>query len=139
MANNVMNKLKSEGYNIISAAHTKIAAVTKNSDFDSTSFSSDANKQQLSQVNPDEQKFSERFPYDQFKDLDLSKISDFEILRERVAEYYDVPNIDDVISYDDMMSTKDLGIPKYYVIITPDDGDDAVYRKDVKKIIHTEH
>lgn len=138
MANNVMNKLKSEGYNIISAAHTKIADVTKNTDFDSTSFSADANKQQLSQVNPDEQKFSERFPYDQFKDLNLAKIDDFETLRERVAEYYDA-NLDNVISYEDMMSTKDLGVPKYLVIITPDDGDDALYRKDVKKIIHTEH
>ena len=87
------------GYNIISAAHTKIASVTKNADFDSTSFSADANKQQLSQVNPDEQKFSERFPYDQFKDLNLDKFDDFEILRERVAEYYDA-NIDSVISYD---------------------------------------
>ena len=139
IANNVMNRLKSEGYNIISAAHTKIAAVTKNPDFDSTSFSADANKKELSKINPEKQKISDRLPYSQFRDLDLSRLDDFEILKERVAEYYGITNIDNILSYDEMMSTKDKGIPKYYVIITPDDGDDAVYRSDVKKIIHTEH
>jgi hypothetical protein len=139
MAENVINRLKQEGYNIISAAHTKIASVAQDSELDSTSFSADANKRELSKINPENQKLSVRFPSSEFKDLDLDRIDDLEILKERVAEYYDIPNIDDILSYDDMMSTKDMGVKKYYVIITPNDGDDAVYRSDVKKIIHTEH
>lgn len=139
MAENVINKLKEEGYNIISAAHTKIAAVAQDSGLDSTSFSSDANKKELDKIDPEKAKMSDRFPSSEFKDLDLNKLSDIQTLKERVAEYYDIPNIDDVLTYDEMMSTKDMGVKKYYVIITPSDGDDAVYRSDVKRIIHTEH
>jgi hypothetical protein len=139
IAENVMSRLKNEGYNIISAAHTKIASVAQDSELDSTSFSADANKREFSKINPEIQKLSVRFPRSEFKDLDLDKIDDLMTLKERVAEYYDVPNIDDVISYDEMMSIKDTGVKKYYVIITPDDGDDAVHRSDVKRIIHTEH
>ena len=29
--------------------------------------------------------------------------------------------------------------PKYYVIVTNQDGDDATYRPDVKQIFHLEH
>jgi hypothetical protein len=139
MAENVMSRLKEEGYNIISAAHTKVASVAQDADLDSTSFSADANKRELSKINPENQKLSVRFPWDEFKDLDLNKIADLQTLKERVADYYDIPNIDDVISYDEMMTTKDMGVKKYYVIITPSDGDDALYRSDVKRIIHTEH
>ena len=134
-----MKRLKEEGYNIISAAHTKIASVAQDSELDSTSFSTDANKRELSKVNLEKQKLSATFPASEFKDLDLDKIDDLQILKERVAEYYDIPNIDDVLSYDEMMATKDTGVKKYYVIITTSDGDDALYRNDVKKIIHTFH
>lgn len=139
MAESVINRLKEEGYNIISAAHTKIASVAQDSELDSTSFSADANKRELSKINPENQKLSVRFPSSEFKDLDLDRIDDLETLKERVAEYYNIPNIDDILSYDEMMSTKDMGVKKYHVIITPNDGDDALYRSDVKRIIHTEH
>ena len=139
MAENVINKLKEEGYNIISAAHTKIASVAQDSGLDSTSFSSDANKRELGKIDPEKAKMSDRFPSSEFKDLDLNKLADIETLKERVAEYYNIPSVDDVLTYEEMMSTKDMGVKKYYVIITPSDGDDAVYRSDVKRIIHTEH
>lgn len=139
MAENVIDRLKNEGYNIISAAHTKIASVVTDSGLDSTSFSDDANKKELSKIDQSKEKLSVTFPRSEFKDLDFGKLSDIEILKERVSEYYNIPNIEDVLTYDEMMSTKDMSVKKYYIIITPDDGDDAVYRKDVKRIIHTQH
>jgi len=139
MAEEVVNKLKKDGYNIISAAHTKIASVAQDSKLDSTSFSADANKKELNKIDPETQKLSVRLPSSEFDDLDLDRIDDLETLKERVADFYDISDIKNIISYDEMMQIKDKGVKRYYVIITPNDGDDALYRADVKKIIHTEH
>ena len=106
---------------------------------DSTSFSADANKKELNKIDPETQKLSVRLPSSEFDDLDLDRIDDLETLKERVADFYDISDIKNIISYDEMMQIKDKGVKRYYVIITPNDGDDALYRADVKKIIHTEH
>jgi len=38
-----------------------------------------------------------------------------------------------------MMRTPEGPEPRWHVLVTPGDGDDALYRKDVKTILLTEH
>lgn len=137
IAEDVMSRLQSEGYNIDSYAYTKVADVAKDSSFDTT-FSSGANKGQSSQVDLSTQKNAEVIPKTLFKGLNLMRIADEEILKNRVANEF---NIDkgELITFDELMSTPKSDVPKWTVIVTPNDGDDAAFRKDVKKILLTQH
>lgn len=138
IAENVIKKLKSEGFNIDSYLYTKVANVAKDVDFATTSFSSGANKQQASKIDQEKQKMSLYVPKDVFKGLDLMKISDIEELKNRVSDFF---NLDkkNVITYDELMRTPEGKSKKLHVIVTPNDGDDAAYRKDVKSILLTHH
>jgi hypothetical protein len=55
-----------------------------------------------------------------------------------VAKHFVLP-ISQVITYGEMMSTPKGEDQKWHVIITPGDGDDAAFRKDIKTILLTQH
>jgi hypothetical protein len=138
IAENVMQKLQKEGYNIDSYAYTKVADVSKDQKFGDATFSSGANKKQSKQVDQKKQKMSLVVPKDLFKDLDFMRVDDEQKLKNRVADFFDMdPNT--VITYDELMSTPKAEGPKWNVIVTPNDGDDAAFRKDVKSILLTQH
>ena len=138
IAENVMKRLQTEGYNVESYAYTKVADVAKGSDFGDTTFSSGANKKETGKVDASKQKMSEVVPAELFKGLDLMRIDDEKVLKTRVANHFKL-NPADVITYDEMMSTPKTDVPRWHVIVTPNDGDDAAFRKDVKTILLTQH
>jgi hypothetical protein len=137
IAESVMRRLKEDGYNIDSYAYTKLADVAKDASFQTT-FSSGANTTQTGKVDFATNKLSIVVPKDLFRDLDLMKISDEQKLKERVAKHFVLP-ISQVITYGEMMSTPKGEDQKWHVIITPGDGDDAAFRKDIKTILLTQH
>jgi len=136
IAENVMSRLKAEGYNVDSYAYTKVAGVANDSNLDTT-FSSGANKRQSSQMGAGH-KSALVVPKALFKDLDLMRVDDEKKLKARVAEFFKL-DPKDVITYDDLMSTPKDGPAKWNVIVTPNDGDDAAFRGDVKSILLTQH
>lgn len=133
----VIKKLEDNNYNVSSYAYTKIADVAKNSDFDTT-FSSDANKKESGKIDISKHKNAIIVPKEIFKDLNLMKIDDEIELKNRVSKKFNL-NPDNVITYDDMRFTKLSDKPKWHVLVTPDSGDDAAFRKDVKTILLTQH
>jgi hypothetical protein len=80
IAENVMNRLKSEGFNVDSYAYTKVANVATNSDFGGTTFSAGGNKRESGKVDMDKQKTSIIVPKELFKGLDLMRVNDEIIL-----------------------------------------------------------
>lgn len=138
IAENVMNRLKSEGFNVDSYAYTKVADVSKGQEFGDATFSAGANKKQSGQVDPSKQKMSQVVPKELFKDLNLMKVNDEQELKNRVAKHFNL-SPSDVITYDELMGTPKGDVQKYHVIVTPNDGDDAAFRKDVKTILLTQH
>jgi len=138
LAENVMKRLQGEGYNVDSYAYTKMANVAKTQDFGDATFSAGANKKQSGQVDMEKQKTSTIVPTALFKGLDLMKIDDEKELKNRIAQQYKL-NPAEILTYDEMMGTAKGEQPKWSVIITPNDGDDAAFRKDVKRIFLTQH
>ncbi len=138
IAENVMNRLKSEGFNVDSYAYTKVADVSKDQKFGDATFSAGANKKQSGQVDAKSQKMSQVVPKEIFKDLNLMKVADEQELKNRVAKHFNL-SASDVITYDELMGTPKGEEQKYHVIVTPNDGDDAAFRKDVKTILLTQH
>jgi hypothetical protein len=137
IAENVMSRLKQEGYNVDGYAYTKIASVAKGSGIDTT-FSSGANKGQESQIDLGKNKKSMIVPSKIFKDLNLMKVADEQELKNRVSDFFNIDK-SELLTYDEMMSTPRGDEPKWSVIVTPGDGDDAAFRGDVKTIFLTQH
>ena len=110
IAESVMLKLKSEGYNIDSYAYTKVADVANDASIDTT-FSSGANKRQSSKIEKGH-KTSLVVPKELFKDLEFMRIDDEKKLIVRVSKFF---NLDSkyVISYDELMSTPKSKKPKW--------------------------
>ena len=138
MANRVIKRLQDEGYNVVDYAYTKVADVAAGEDIKNVSFSAGANKKQSQKAKAGNNKMSYVVPSSIFKDLKFQKYSDEEELVKRVAEFFNL-NVDDVITYEEMMERRDKKVPKWYVIVTPEDGDDAAFREDVKAILLTQH
>jgi hypothetical protein len=137
IAEDVMARLQADGYNVESYAYTKMGDVANTSDLDTT-FSKGANKRETGKVDTKTHKFSDVVPKELFKDLDLHKIADEAELKNRVAKHFNL-NPKDVITYDEMMQTPKGEEPKWAVIVTPENGDDAAFRKDVKAVLLTQH
>mgnify|MGYP003635420426 FL=1 len=138
IAENVMKQLQTEGYNIESYAYTKMADVAKDSEFGQTTFSAGSNKKQGGMVDKDTQKMSEVIPKELFKGLNLMKIEDEKKLKINVSNYFKLdPN--NILTYDELMSTPKSDVPRWNVIVTPNDGDDAAFRPDVKNVLLTQH
>jgi hypothetical protein len=138
IAENVMKRLQTEGFNIESYAYTKVADVASGSDFGDTTFSAGANKKETGRVDMDKQKTSLVVPKELFKGLDLMRVDDEQALKTRVANHFKL-NPESILTYDEMMNTPKSDFPKWNVIVTPNDGDDAAFRKDVQKILLTQH
>lgn len=137
IAEKVLKKLKEKGYNVESYAYTKIADVTGQSDID-TIFSLGADIRQLKKVDMSKQKNAKIIPSELSKGLNPMKVKDEEEYIKRVIEHFDLEP-DYVITYSEMMQTPKGSSPKWHVIVSPGDGDDAAFRKDVKTILLTQH
>lgn len=138
IAERVIKNLQEDGYNVNSYAYTKMADVAKDQEFGDVTFSAGANKQQMAKIDLKKHKLSKIVPSQLFKDLDLMKIDDEEEFKKRVATKYQY-DLNDIITYDEMMATPKSEVKKWHVIVTPNDGDDAAFRKDVKTILLTQH
>lgn len=138
IAENVLEKLKGEGYNVESYAYTKVGDVANDANFGNATFSSGANKKETGKINQKTQKMSKVVPTELFKGLDLMKMDDEQLLKSKVADYFKL-NPNEIITYDELMSTSKGDVPKWHVIVTPNDGDDAAFRNDVKTILLTQH
>lgn len=137
IAEMVLARLKRDGWNVDSYAYTKVADVANDAEFQTT-FSSGANSKQTAGVDFGTHKLSIVVPRDLFSDLDLMKIGDEKELKTRIAKKFVLP-IADILTYGEMMSTPKGESPKWHVIVTSGDGDDAAFRKDVKTILLTQH
>lgn len=138
MAYNVMRRLTREGYNISDAAYTKVAdMVNDNPDSMNVAYSSGGKRSEADKVG-DEVKTSKWIPKDMFAGLDLRKIADKQKLKGIVATKFGY-DVGDIITYGEMMRTSVGPSPRWHVIVTPEDGDDALHRSDVKTILLTQH
>lgn len=138
IANSVMVSLKKEGYNVESYAYTKIGDVaTNDAEFDTT-FSQGANKKETSKVDLDTKKTSLVIPKELADGINLMKVSDEEIYKQRVAKFFNY-NPSSIITYEELMQTPKGNEEKWNVIITSEDGDDAAFRKDVKHVLLKQH
>jgi hypothetical protein len=137
MAHRVINKLKIEGYNIADAAYTKVSDAANDPKLSNIAYSTGGKKSERDKVKNIE-KTSKWVPKELFKELDIHKLEDKIKLKQIIAKNYGY-NVEDILTYGEMMRTQNLGTPKYHVIVTPKDGDDALHRKDVITILLTEH
>jgi hypothetical protein len=138
IAENVMKRLQKEGYNVDSYAYTKVGDMANANTGVDTTFSSGANKKETGKVDAKTHKMSQVVPTELFKDLDFMKTDDEQMLKQRIAQHFKL-NPADVITYDEMMTIPKTDTPRWHVIVTPNDGDDAAFRKDVKTILLTQH
>jgi len=138
IAERVIKNLQKDGYNVTSYAYTKMADVAKDQEFGDVTFSAGANKQQLAKIDLKKHKLSKIVPSVLFKGLDLMKIDDEQEFKNRIATEYQY-DLNDIITHDEMMAIPKGEIKKWHVIVTPNDGDDAAFRKDVKTILLTQH
>lgn len=135
----VIKKLQNEGYNIFDDAYTKVADVANKSKIGSVAFSLGGSKKELSKIDQAKNKLSMWVPKDLFADLDLQRISDKEELKKRVSKFFKLP-LKDIITYNELIRIPEkIGKLKWHVLVTPDDGDDAAARRDVKTILLTIH
>lgn len=137
IAERVLARLQRDGWNVDSYAYTKMADVANDAEFQTT-FSSGANARQTAGVDFESHKLSIVIPRDLFSDLDLMKVSDEKELKSRIAKKFVLP-VSDILTYEEMMSTPKGESPKWHVLVTPGDGDDAAFRNDVKTILLTQH
>ncbi len=137
IAESVLARLQREGWNVESYAYTKVADVANDAEFQTT-FSGGANLKQTAGVDFESRKLSLVVPREVFSDLDLMKIDDEKELKMRVAKKFVLP-VSDILTYGEMMSMPRGESPKWHVIVTPADGDDAAFRRDVKTILLTQH
>ena len=137
IAERVMARLKRDGYNLDSYAYTKVADVAKDAGFQTT-FSGGANLTQTGKVDFSKHKVSIVVPRDVFAGLDLMKVADEQVLKQKIAAKFVLP-LKDILTYGEMMNTPKGEEPKWHVLVTPGDGDDAAFRKDVKTILLTQH
>jgi len=129
-------------------AYTKMASVAqsdKPSNF-KMNFSGGAQSGEEKQINFQKTKHSRVVPKDMFFDLIARKgnnlIKDakgrmqfasqdnLDTFKQRLAQQFKIDR-NSIITYDQMMSTKDDGKPKWNVIVMPGDGDDSANRNDV--------
>lgn len=135
----IVDELQKEGYNVSAYGHTKIADIANDTDEKIiTSFSTDANKKEISKVDFTDKRTSTTIPKELFKGLNLNSFADNERLRKIVADNYKL-DLNTVITYRELMR-KSVGDKKVWnVIVVPGNGDDMTFRKDVLRIYHTLH
>jgi hypothetical protein len=144
IAQNVTNRLKSEGYNVQDYAYTKIADVASQSKIGNIVFSQGGKKSESEKSYVSEKgknismARSYIIPRSSFVGLNLSKIVDKEILKNRISNDFKIDK-KTILTYFELMKTPEGKKRKWNVIVTPNDGDDAATRKDVIGVFLTEH
>ena len=66
------------------------------------------------------------------------RVADEEMLKNRVSNEFNIDK-SELLTFDELMATPKGDAPRWTVIVTPNDGDDAAFRKDVKQILLTQH
>jgi len=138
MAPRVMKRLQDEGYNIDHGAYTKVADAANDPNMGgNVAFSTGGLRREADKVK-EAGKVSSWVPKELFAGLDVKKIDDKRKLKGIVAKHFGLEE-PDILTYGEMMRTPEGPEPRWHVLVTPGDGDDALYRKDVKTILLTEH
>lgn len=137
IAEDTINNLRSNGYNVESYAYTKVGDVANDSNFDNTKFSSGANKKETGKVDADKPK-AKIIPIGLFRDLNLEKYSDIDTLKGRVAKTFGM-DISTILTFEELLDTPKTNERKWNVMIVRGDGDDAAFRGDVKDVLLAQH
>jgi len=140
----MLREVRKMGYNVKGYAHTKIADIVmkkENDDIFITSFSDDALSKEVSKLIDVQHKKSTTILKDEYNQFDLNSKKGSDEFFQYLSDTYSIPKdkiyyMDDYIKISEYKNEKK---PKYYVIVTNQDGDDATYRPDVKQIFHLEH
>ena len=129
-------------------AYTKLADVASGDKPDNfkMNFSGGAKSGEEKQINFQKVKHSRVVPKDMFFDLiarkgnnlikdakgrmQFSSQENMDTFKQRLAQQYKIDK-NSIITYDQMMTTKDSGKPTWNVIVMPGDGDDSANRNDV--------
>jgi len=138
MAERVMQRLEDEGYNIDHGAYTKVADAANDPGLGrNLAFSAGGLRREADKVK-DSGKASKWIPKSLFAGLDVKKIDDKRKLKGIAAKHFGLEE-SDILTYGEMMRIPEGAEPRWHVIVTPGDGDDALYRADVITILLTEH
>ncbi len=145
IAENVIKQLNAEGFQIDDYAYTKVADVANDSGIGKTTYSSGANVQQSNQVKGNKEK-SIVVPKELFADLDIDKTTDLQKLKNRIVHDNEMQResstpitLKSILTYSELMRTPMGDKPYWSVIVTPHNGDDAAFRKDVQNVLLTIH
>ncbi len=133
IADEVIKALQNDGYNVQSYGYTKVADVANNKNTN-TRFSSGSNKRELGKNKSEYQ--STVIPKEVFQGLNINSKKESEIIKKRVAQHFDISN---VITYRELRSIPEGPQPKWNVILSNGDGDNAAWRKDVANVLLLQH
>jgi hypothetical protein len=154
IANDVIKRLQSEGYNVEDYVYTKMADVASNAKFGETQFSTGGSAKELRKVDKTNQKMADYlFPYSRDKkgnkipgfDFDYKTSEGMMQLKKKVAwDNKEMNNgrpipIENVITLDELKTIPISDGRKYFVIVKPGQSDDSGRRKDVKRILNIIH
>lgn len=154
----VTERLREEGYNLISYAHTKNADVYNLSNpYFIMSFSTNASPSELKKVDLSKAKTSEYVPYEVFSDLfiknsrgdaltdDSGKVlfidgkEGIKELKNRISKKYNV-DVNTLLTYDEMINTPvEDGVFWNVIVMPKGDGDVAAQRYDVRRSFLLHH
>lgn len=138
MSYKVMRRLHAAGYNVKDGAYTKVADAANDPEMTASVAYSTGGKESEAKKVASSGKISRWIPEEFFKGLDLRKIDDKKKLKSIVSDKFGL-KLYDIITYGEMMRTSEGDVAKWHVIVTPEDGDDALYRSDIKTILLTQH
>jgi len=138
MAHRVIRRLRGEGYNIDDGAYTKVADAANDEEFGGRVAWSTGGKAGEANKLKGSNKVSEWIPTELLAGLDVKKIDDKQKIKDIAAKHFRLER-GDILTYSEMMRTPEGPDPKWHVIVTPGDGDDALYRADVMTILLTQH
>lgn len=141
IANDVIKNLQDFGYNVKDYAYTKNADLATQSKIGNVLFSQGAKKseaEKFASIRKPDSSESIVVPSELFSHLDLNKISDLQTLKVIVSNWAKLP-LKDIKLYHEIKTIKEGKKRKYSVIVTPNDGDDAAWRKDVSIVFLTKH
>lgn len=141
IANDVIKKSQDYGLNVKDYAYTKVADLATQSKIGNVLFSQGAKKSEQEKFASTRMANSaESFvvPSSLFSHLNLNKVADLQTLKLIISNWANLP-LKNIKLYQEIKVTKEGNKRKWYVIVTPNDGDDAAWRKDVAAIFLTEH
>ena len=133
IAESVIKKLNENGYNVESYAYTKTPEIRPDKSVQTT-----VSLQPNKSIDSTDDKVSLIVPKDLFQGLDFLKLQDEDKLKDNISNYFKIKRTE-ILTYDEMKNMPEGDVLKWNVIVTPNDGDDAAFRKDVKRILLTQH